>query len=249
MINCIAVDDEPLALNLIEDDIRKVSFLKLVKKCRSVTEALKILNTEKIDLIFLDIEMPDITGIQFLKSMKNKPMVIFITAYDKYALEGFELDVLDYLLKPVPFDRFLKAVNKAYEYYNFVNVKTQSQENMGIYHDYIFVKSEHKIIKINTKDILYIEGLKDYIKIYAGGDKPIYTLQSLKYLEEILPPTQFIRIHRSFIISLSKIEYIGKSKVNIAGESIPISNFYRSRLFDIINNSDSSTLPVSDDEE
>jgi DNA-binding LytR/AlgR family response regulator len=248
MINCIVVDDEPLALDLIEDNIRKVPFLKLIRKCRSAAEAFNILGSEKIDLIFLDIEMPDISGIQLLKSMKNKPMVIMITAYDKYALEGFELDVLDYLLKPVPFDRFLKAVNKAYEYYNFVNTKAQPQENMGIYHDYIFVKSEHKIIKINTRDILYIEGLKDYIKIYAG-DKPIFTLQSLKYLEEILPPNQFIRIHRSFIISLSKIEFIGKSKVNIAGESIPISNFYRNRLFDIINNTDSMNNKKENEDE
>jgi len=234
MINCIIVDDEPLALDLLEDNIKKIPFLKLIKKCKNVTEALKIYNAEKIDLIFLDIEMPDISGIQFLKSLKNKPMVIFITAYEKYALEGFELDVLDYLLKPVSFDRFLRAVNKAYEYFGFINTKSQPQENQGIYHEYIFVKSDHKIIKINTDDILYIEGLKDYVKIFSGG-RPVFTLLSLKFLEEKLHPAKFIRVHRSYIISVSKIEYIGKSKVNIGGTSIPISNFYRDRLFNIIN--------------
>ena len=235
MINCIIVDDEPLALNLMEDNIKKVPFLKLIKKCNSVTEALKIYNSEKIDLIFLDIEMPDISGIQFLKSLKTKPMVIFITAYEKYALESFELDVIDYLLKPVSFDRFLKAVYKAYEYFGFINIKSQSHENIGVYSDYLFVKSDHKLIKINTSDILYIEGLKDYVKIFAGG-KPIFTLLSLKYLEENLSPKTFIRVHRSYIISIPKIEFIGKSKINIAGVSIPISDNYREKLFNIIKN-------------
>jgi DNA-binding LytR/AlgR family response regulator len=235
MISCIILDDEPLALNLMEDNIKKVPFLKLIKKCNSVTEALKIYNSEKIDLIFLDIEMPDISGIQFLKSLKTKPMVILITAYEKYAMEGFELDVIDYLLKPVSFDRFLKAVYKAYEYFGFINIKAQSKENMGIYCDYLFVKSDHKLIKINTSDILYIEGLKDYVKFFAGG-KTIFTLLSLKYLEEILSPKTFIRVHRSYIISIPKIEFIGKSKINIAGMSIPISDSYREKLFNIIKN-------------
>ena len=184
-MNCIVVDDEPLALDLIEDNIKKISFLKLIKKCKSATEALKIVNSEKIDLIFLDIQMPDISGIQFIKSLKNKPMVILITAFEKYALEGFELDVIDYLLKPVPFERFLKAVNKAHEYYNFINIKPQANDNLEPFKKYIFVKSEHKIIKINTEDILFIEGLKDYVKIYIG-EKPIFTLQSLKFFEDKL---------------------------------------------------------------
>lgn len=246
-MNCIVVDDEPLALELIEDNIKKISFLKLIKKCKSATEALKIVNSEKIDLIFLDIQMPDISGIQFIKSLKNKPMVILITAFEKYALEGFELDVIDYLLKPVPFERFLKAVNKAHEYYNFINIKPQANDNLEPFKKYIFVKSEHKIIKINTEDILFIEGLKDYVKIYIG-EKPIFTLQSLKFFEDKLPPSHFIRIHRSFIIAVSKIEYIGKSKVNIGNNSIPISNFYRSRLFDFINNNPSTKYDLASED-
>ena len=235
MINCIVVDDEPLALDLMEDNIKKIPFLKLIQKCKSASEALTVYNNEKIDLIFLDIEMPDISGIQFLKSLKTKPMVILITAYEKYAMEGFELDVLDYLLKPVSFERFFKAVCKAYEYFGFINMKVQPPENTSSYCNYLFVKSEHKLIKINTCDILYIEGLKDYVKIFAGG-KAIFTLLSLKYLEETLSPKTFIRVHRSFIISIPKIEFIGKSKINIAGVGIPISNHYRDRLFSIIKN-------------
>ena len=243
MINCIVVDDEPLALDLMEDNIKKIPFLKLIKKCKSASEALTVYNNEKIDLIFLDIEMPDISGIQFLKSLKTKPMVILITAYEKYAMEGFELDVLDYLLKPVSFERFFKAVCKAYEYFGFINMKSQPQENEGKYCDYLFVKSEHKLIKINTCDILYIEGLKDYVKIYAGG-KTIFTLLSLKYLEETLSPKTFIRVHRSFIISIPKIEFIGKSKINIASISIPISDHYRDRLYSIIKNEPSEDIEM-----
>lgn len=248
MMNCIVVDDEPLALNLTEDNIKRIPFLNLVKKCKNAAIAFDICNSEKIDLIFMDIEMPDISGIEFIRSLKNKPMVIFITAYEKYALEGFELDVIDYLLKPASFDRFLKAVNKANEYFCFVNSKMQTHEKHELIQNYIFVKSDHKIIKIEVNDILYIEGLKDYVKIFTGN-KPIFTLMSLKYLEEKLSPKQFIRIHRSYIINLSKIDYIGKSKVNICGESIPISNFYRDRLFDLINNSASSHVPIVSEED
>jgi DNA-binding LytR/AlgR family response regulator len=180
--------------------------------------------------------MPHINGLQFLKGLKTRPIVIFITAYDKYALEGYELDVVDYLLKPVSFDRFLKAVNKAAEYHQFkLMEQTQSMTPaQAPKSDYLFVKSEHKIIKINVKDILYIEGLKDYVKIFTGS-KPILTLLSLKYLEEQLPSAEFIRVHRSYIISVAKIDYIGKSRVFIGQASIPVSNFYRDNLFALVN--------------
>ena len=159
MIRCIAIDDEKLALDLIEDDILKVPFLQLVKKCRNGVDALDVLQTEKIDLLFLDIQMPDISGIQFLKSLTHKPLVIFTTAYEKYALEGFELDVVDYLLKPYSFERFLKAVNKAQEHLSILN-KNSGQpvtEEISFSNQFIFVKSDYKLVKIETSEIQYVE--------------------------------------------------------------------------------------------
>jgi len=232
MINCIAIDDEPMALDLLEDNIKKISFLKLVKKFSNAYEAIELLRTEKIDLIFLDIQMPSISGIDFLKSLKNKPMVIFITAYEKYALNGYDLDVIDYLLKPVSFDRFVKAVNKALEYSCFLNNTEINRESLA---KYLFVKADYKIIKINIDDILYVEGLKDYIKIYAcTGNKPILTLSSLKLIEEKLHSNNFVRTHKSFIVSVRKIESISKSRIKIEDREIPISDSYRDELFKII---------------
>jgi DNA-binding LytR/AlgR family response regulator len=236
MIRCIAIDDETLALDLIEDNIRKVPFLELVKKCKSAFEALEPLQNEKIDILFLDIQMPDITGIQFLKSLKNKPLVIFTTAYEKYALEGFDLDVIDYLLKPFSFDRFLKAVNKAKDYLR-LNEKTTLHENGTDTRStagYIFVKADYKLVKIDFNDILYIEGLKDYIKIYSG-EKPVLTLLSMKSLEEKLPVSDFVRVHRSYIVAVKKIQFIQRNFIHIGNKEIPISDNYKEQLFNIIN--------------
>ena len=228
MINCIALDDEPLALDLIEDNIRKVPFLHLVKKCNNSMEASEVMSKEKIDLIFLDIEMPNISGIGFMKSLAYKPMVILITAYEKYAIEGFEQDVLDYLLKPVSFERFLKAANKAMEYFSFVNNTDVAKKSK-----FIFVKADYKILKINFDDILYIEGLKDYIKIYTSG-KLVMTLSSMKAIEEKLPKEDFVRVHKSFIVSVPKIESISKSRIHIGSKEIPVSDSYREEFFNII---------------
>jgi DNA-binding LytR/AlgR family response regulator len=236
MINCIALDDEPLALDLLEDNIRKVPFLNLVKKCNNSIEASELMAKEKIDLIFLDIEMPNISGISFLKSLKYKPMVIFITAYEKYAIEGFELDVLDYLLKPVSFDRFFKSANKALEYYSYI---TAPEPNIAKTSKFIFVKADYKIIKINFSEILYIEGLKDYIKIYAGKN-PILTLSSMKVIEDKLPSSDFIRVHKSFIVSIQKIESISKSRIHIGDKEIPVSDSYREEFFKVIENNNLS---------
>lgn len=228
MIRCIAVDDEPLALHILEDFISKIPFLTLVKKCKSGFEAIEVLQQEPIDLIFLDIQMPNITGIQLLKSLKNVPMVIFTTAYDHFALEGFNLDVLDYLLKPIPFERFMKAVNKAYETHQLKNkaslsppLPPQPEESA----QFIFVKSDYRTIRVDLNDLLYIEGLKDYVKIYAG-DKPILTLQSLKALEEKLAPHQFIRVHRSYIVAINKIEAIQKNRIYMGNKVIPVGDSY-----------------------
>lgn len=237
MIRCLAIDDEMLALELLEDNIRKIPFLELVRSCRSGFEALEILSNEKIDLIFLDIHMPDITGIQLLKSLNNKPLVIFTTAYEKYAVEGFELDVVDYLLKPFSFDRFLKATNKAKEYLELKEraagqpEMAESQEQPSTY---IFVKSDYKLVKITFSDILYIEGLKDYIKIYTG-EKPVITLISMKAIEEKLPVQDFIRVHRSYIVNLKKINFIQRNIIQIGNHEIPVGDNYRDAFFNIIN--------------
>lgn len=232
MLNCIIVDDEPLALDLLEDNVKRVPFLNLVGRCRGISEATGVLATQQVDLMFLDIEMPEINGLAYLRSSSNKPLVILITAYDKYALAGFELDVVDYLLKPVAFDRFLKAAGKAAELHKLRSPK-QSTEELGNPLKYLFVKSEHRIIKIDVADIQYIESLKDYVKIFAGG-KPIMTLLSLKQLENDLPSDEFIRVHRSFIVSLSHISFIGRSKIIMGDASIPISNFYRDDFFALL---------------
>lgn len=229
MINCIALDDEPLALDLLEDNINKVPFLNLVRKCHSVKEAAEVLEQEQVDLAFLDIEMPGMNGITFLKSLSRAPMVIFITAHEQYAVEGFELDVLDYLLKPVSVERFNKAASKALEYYHFVR-GSEIKSNQA---RYIFVKADYKIIKVNIDDILYIEGLKDYVKIHTGG-KPLLTLTSLRSIENKLPPPDFVRVHRSFIVSVPKIDSISKSHIMIGEREIPISDNYREYFFRII---------------
>jgi DNA-binding LytR/AlgR family response regulator len=236
MIRCLAIDDEVLALDLIGDNIRKVPFLELVKCCKSAFEAIEILSQQNIDLIFLDIQMPDISGIQFLKSLPNKPLVIFTTAYEKYALEGFDLDVIDYLLKPFSFDRFLKAVNKARDY---LYIK-ETAASPGTGHEmrsppgFFFVKADYKLLKIDFNDILYIEGLKDYIKIYTG-EKPVLTLLSLKSVEEKLPSDDFVRVHRSFIVAVKKIRFIQRNFIHIGTREIPISDNYKEQLYTIIN--------------
>ncbi len=235
MIRCLIIDDEALALDLLEDNIRKVSFLELVGKCKSGFEALELLQKEKIDLIFLDIQMPDISGIQFLKSLSIKPLVIFTTAFEKYALAGFELDVVDYLLKPFSFERFLKSVNKAEEYMGLRKKAFTSENEMpSKAPEYLFVKSEYKLIKIDIKDILYIEGLKDYIKIYVGG-KPVITLLGMNAMEEKLPSVDFHRIHRSYIVNLHKIRFVQRSTVTIGDKAIPIGENYRESFLKIIN--------------
>ncbi len=221
-MNCLALDDEPLALEIIEDFARKAPFPMHVKTFENAALALRYLQEEPVDLLFLDIKMPDITGIQFLKSLKHPPMVIFTTAYEEFAIDGFELDVVDYLLKPIPFERFLKAVVKAQEHLPV------TQQN-----DYIFVKTEYKIIKINLEDILYIEALKDYIKIYTHN-QPVLTLKSLKAFESRLPKDKFIRVHRSYLVAMNKINSVERNTVMIANQPIPISEGYRDKFYDVI---------------
>ena len=225
MIRCLAVDDEPLALELLEDNISKLPYLELVAACDNAMDAMKIMQQETIDLIFLDIQMPGLTGLQFIQSMTVKPMIILITAYEKYALEGFNLDVTDYLVKPVSLDRFIKACNKAQQLFELRAAKTAvPATNPG----YFFVNVEYSLVKVTNADIVYIEGLKDYIKIHLKApQRPIVTRMAMKSIEEQLPSAEFLRIHKSYIVSIAFITAVRKSSVFINTLELPVSDNYR----------------------
>ena len=231
-IRCLAVDDEPLALDIIESYISKLPYLKLIKTCSSATEAMQVLQEEQVDLMFLDIEMPELTGIQFLNILKNQPLIIFTTAYPDYALEGFNQGAIDYLLKPIPFDRFLKAVTKAQERLQHNGKAAEAptaQPIAAAEHDFMFVKADYKTIRVDFKDILWIEGLKDYI-IIQTKDQKIITLLSMNKMMEKLPDSKFLRVHRSFIVSLQKIDSIEKSRIRIGSKELPIGEVYRDQF-------------------
>lgn len=225
-INCIAIEDEPLALKKIKEFIEQVDYLNLLEGFNNAVDAIGFLKKNSVDLIFLDIRMKKLSGIQFLETLQIKPKVIITSAYDEYALKGYELEVADYLLKPFTFERFLKSVDKVYN--QLVNELTP---NNSI--DYIFVKTEYRIEKIVLKDILYIQGMKDYLQIHTT-DKKIMTLQTFRNLLEILPDSDFQRVHHSFIVSISKIEHIEKSRLRIGKDLIPISDSYKDRFFGIL---------------
>ncbi len=218
MMKCIAVDDEPLALQVITKYCEKISFLQLEKVFTNTDEAKDYLQHNSIDLIFLDIQMPDINGVQFYKNLTIKPQVIFTTAFKDYAVEGFNVDAIDYLLKPFEYDRFLKATYKAKEYLEFLS----SQE---LQLNSLYVKVNYEMMKINLKDIELVEALDDYIKIYIKPT-PVLTLMTLKSMLEKLPSKEFARIHRSYIVPLSKIEKFSKNKVTVAGKEVPIGSSY-----------------------
>ncbi len=227
MIKCIAIDDEPLALELLEDNISKIPFLQLVAKCENAIEAMKVMEYEKPDLIFLDIQMPGLTGLQFIETMTEKPMIILITAYEKYALSGFNLDVIDYLLKPVSFERFVKACNKAKELHQLRSKPKDHNETA----EYFFVNADYSLLKIVFADIQYIEGLKDYIKIHLKSTTyPVITRMTMKLAEDQLPQSQFVRIHKSYIVSVKHITSVRKGSVMIDAIELPVSDNYREAL-------------------
>ncbi|WMX17507.1 MULTISPECIES: LytTR family DNA-binding domain-containing protein [unclassified Aureispira] len=233
-MNVIIVDDEPLAQEVIETYISKFPALNLIAKCSNAVEAFDVLNSNNIDLMFLDIQMPQISGIDFLKTLPNPPQVIFTTAYSEYAMDGYELNVVDYLLKPISLDRFAKAVNKA------VAKEQQIQENEPNLPtntepaDYIFVKADKKLIKIRFDQINYIEGLKDYVILHTPNGR-VVTLQTMKSLEIKLPSDIFMRVHRSFIVNLANISVIEGNTVQIEKKIIPIGKNYKDVLLNIIN--------------
>lgn len=236
MIRCLVVDDEPLALDILVDYIDKVPFLQLIKATTSAFEALSIVQQDQVDLVFLDVQMPELTGIQFLKILNGKCKVILTTAYSQYALDGYELDICDYLLKPIAFDRFYKAVSKVQAQVSIqqpVITPPVAEKVLSQSPEYIFVKTEHRIQKIYINDILYIEGLKDYISIFTPAER-IITLQHMKKMEEVLPSGRFARVHKSYIVCIDKIESIERSRIQIAEKVIPIGDTYRDSFFKLI---------------
>jgi DNA-binding LytR/AlgR family response regulator len=234
MLRCLAIDDEPLALELLEDNISQVPYLNLEGKCNNALEALKFLQDHTVDLIFLDIQMPGLTGLQFIQSLTSRPMIILITAYEKFALEGFNLDVVDYLVKPVPLDRFIKACNKAWELFN---LRSKKAENSSLAPpEFLFVNVEYSLQKVEFADIQWIEGLRDYIRIYLkSSSKPVITRMSMKGIEEELPSSRFIRVHKSFIVSVAAITSVRKNSVFIGGQEIPVGDNYKEAVSMLIN--------------
>lgn len=234
-ITCIIVDDEPMALNLVESYVEKTPFLQLKKKCGSAIEALEYVKENPVDLLFLDIQMPDLTGLEFSKMLPKETRVIFTTAFNEYALEGFKVQALDYLLKPFDYAEFLAAANKAHTWFGLI--KGNIEQQITKEKDFLFVKSEYKQLRIKLADVLYFEGLKDYIKIWLKDNpKPILTLMSLKNLQEELPETQFLRVHRSFIVSLKNIDVVERSQIVINKQRITVSDQYKPKFLDFIQN-------------
>lgn len=230
MIKCIAIDDEPLALELLEDNISQVPYLKLVASFSNPVEAIASIQQQEIDLVFLDIQMPGLTGLQIIQSLNKKPMFILITAYEKYALESYNLDVVDYLLKPVSLDRFVKACSKAWELHKLRTGKKSDQKGS----DYFFINVDYSLLKVVFADIIYVEGLKDYVKIHLKStNKPVVARMSLKSLEDELPASQFIRIHKSFIVSKHFITSVKKNSVFINDVELPVGENYKDSVNEI----------------
>lgn len=233
-LNCIAVDDEPLALGLVSLFIEKTPFLHLSGKYLSAVEALQALHSQQVDVIFLDIQMPDLTGIELARVLNQSqpsgagPRIIFTTAFNNFAIEGYKVDALDYLLKPFNYDEFLRAATKAKSYFEVLNRSSTPAVATEPEDEYLFLKVEYQLVRVAFKDVLYIEGLKDYVKVYIqGSSKPILSLTSLKALEEKLPAKRFMRVHRSYIVSLDKISSLTRNSLQIGSVVIPVSEQYK----------------------
>ena len=228
MIRTIAIDDEPLALQQLVTYIRKVPFLELVAECQSAIDAQKVLEQEVIDVMFIDINMPDHNGLDFVRTLAAPPLVVFTTAYSEYALEGYKVNAVDYLLKPFGMDEFMRAANKVKQQYDLTHTAEVSRVDDN---DAIFLKTEHRIVRINVTNIRYIEGMSEYLKIYLKEGKPLVVLLSMKKMEERLSSTNFMRIHRSYIINLNEIQEVNKNRVILDQDTyLPIGDLYRDQL-------------------
>jgi DNA-binding LytR/AlgR family response regulator len=235
-INCIAIDDEPLALEIIKDYCSKVAFLNLQKTFDNAIESIDYIRSNKVDLIFLDIQMEELTGIQLLNALKHRPYVIFTTAYERYAIQGFELDVVDYMLKPISFERFIKGVNKVFDRMQ-VDAAGEAKPEPGKPKQeeatFFFVKTETRMERIENNEVLYVEGMGDYWRIVTKTRR-IMTLMNAKKLEEVLREPQFCRVHKSYFIALDKIESIERNRIKIADQYIPVSETYHKTFFDLV---------------
>ena len=221
-MKCIVVDDEPLALDLLESYVKKTPFLELAGKYSSAVQAMKELANQQVDLIFLDIQMPELNGLEFSRMLPSETCIIFTTAFDQYAIDGYKVNAIDYLLKPISYPDFLQAANKALHQHELMHRTPQDEI------DSIFVKSEYKLVQIELRKILYVEGLKDYIKIYEEDNpKPVLSLMSMKAMEDLLPPSQFMRVHRSYIVRKDKIRVIDRGRIVFGKTYIPISDSYK----------------------
>jgi DNA-binding LytR/AlgR family response regulator len=227
-IRCFAIDDEPLALEQLSGYIRKTPFLELAGAFSSALQAMEALTSNPADLLFVDINMPDLNGLDFVKSLDAKPKIVFVTAYGEHALEGFRVDALDYLLKPIGYSDFLKSANKVKNWFELNPGKTDEVNSNA---DFLFIKSEYKILRINFDDIQYIEGMNEYIRIHLYPSKPIMTLLSMKSIGEQLPAERFMRVHRSFIVNLAKISVIERSRIVFGADTyIPVSEQYKEQF-------------------
>ena len=234
MIQVLAIDDEPLALQQLASYIEKIPFLHLVAQCQSALEARRIMESEMVDAIFVDINMPDLNGMDFVRSLAAPPLVVFTTAYSEYAIDGFKVNAIDYLLKPFGLDDFRRAANKVKAQYDLLNTATVSTVDED---DALFLKTEYKVVRINVRDIRYVEGMSEYLRIYLQGQsKPLIVLLSMKKLEERLPAHTFMRIHRSYIVNLKKIQEVNKNRVIMDSDTyLPIGDMYKEAFNDYIN--------------
>lgn len=232
-IRTITIDDEPLALKLLSGYVQKTPFLELAGEFDNPLDAMEFLESNEVELIILDIQMPDLTGIEFARVQDTKAKLIFTTAYEKYALESYRLNAVDYLLKPYSYQEFLTAVTKARK---LIELELGAATSLEANNQFLFLKSEYKIRRINFNDILYVEGLKDYVKVYlAHEEKPVLSLSSMKAMEDKLPPASFMRVHRSFIVNLEKIEVIERSRIVFGKTYIPVSDQFKDKFQDFLN--------------
>ena len=235
-IKCLIVDDEPLAIEILESFVDRVDSLELVASCSNAVSAFDILKKERVDVLFLDIQMPKLTGIEFLKILNPAPKVIFTTAYRDYAVESYELNVADYLLKPIAFDRFLMAINKVMEKENSESIRiNQHPDNLLDSNPYLFLKADRKMVKVLLNEITYIESLKDYVRVKLTGGKEVISHQKISYMEKKLPAECFLRIHKSYIISVNKIEAYNTSSVEVDGNELPVGRSYKSEVMKVLD--------------